>query len=612
MRDILLFSRSCRLAPLAICICLGYALSNPLFSHPISLSMTFIDVYEDVIEVETAIYLEDLALFYWSDEDPSFSQSAEDYQRRAIKHADFLLKHIHLLDENGKRLEGEVERIDTSYLDGVGSIGFDELMEYTLQYKFVYPVEQIPQYLSIMQDFGGENPAIPSEMKVQIFLHTIQVEQTMLSHRAMHTVDIGAFLDAGIEGEDLETVQARLRERHTEQLGISSYSKVYNYIYINERAIRHELLIPLLQLDDWLSLTETRGRILEVADQKALQEPIRNFIKRHQRVEIDDGQVLTLTDFDIRFFGPGVRDLATLDDAEAVTVHNARVGIIAEYAIDKPAGEVSFYWGYYTGLYPFFEGWLYPYDEPREGFSLHNSQTPLRWQDPDWSQRINFLPIAPPQPIPHWSVPLIACAFLALALGLLTVTWRSSSSSCTQRIYVLMAVLCLVMAWSVRDFALWQPANPLQPKPDPEDEMVNELTSNLLHNIYQAFSFSNEEAVYDALAESVGGPLLRTLYLDIHRSIINREQGGAIARIHEVKLSDAVLREAGSSDGWPALQIEGEWTVLGSVEHWGHVHIRKNLHRAIIGLVASDNGWRVRSFEPLTEERIEESVGVRR
>ncbi len=610
----LLLSRGFANITMALGLFFSFSIQHTLIPHPISLSNAFIDVRENAIEVEVAIYVEDLALFYWMDGDQSFRQSAEGYQRRAIEHADFLLKHLHLLDENGTRLKGTVENIDTSSLDGAGTIAYDQLMEYTLQYKFVFPVEQLPQYLSIMQDFGGDQPPIPSEMEVKVFLHSVQVEQIMLSHRAMHTVNIEVFLEAGIAGDDLQTVQARLRERHTEQLGISSYSKVYNYLYINERGVRHELLIPLLQLEEWLSLPVNRqGRVLEVSEQKALLEPIRNFIQRYQRVEVDGGQSLPLSGLEIRFFGPGIRDLATQTESEAVTVHNARVGIIAEYATAQPLRELAFYWAYYASRYPFFEGWLYAYDEPREAFTLYSGRTPLRWQDADASTRIRLMPIATPQPLPHWTLPLLSIALAACAFCLFLIAWRRVRSACMRRLSIMLALLILFAAWSVRERTPWQTPKPFQQAPEPSSEQVFALTANLLQNVYTAFAFADEDAIYETLAESASGPLLRTLYLDIRRSILNREQGGAIARIHAVALNDVVVqRAAGTWDGWPRLELECEWTVLGSVEHWGHIHTRKNLHRAVIGLVGSADGWRVYRFEPLTEERIEESIGVRR
>lgn len=610
----LLLARAGAVITMALCLLSSFTINHTLPAHPISLTNTFIDVRENAIELEIAIYLEDLALFYWLDADQSFRQSAEGYQRRAIEHADFLLKHLHLLDENGTRLNGRVEEIDTSSLDGAGTIAYDQLMEYTLQYQFVFPLEQVPQYLSIMQDFGGDQPPIPSEMEVEVFLHSVQVEQIMLSHRAMHTVNIEGLLDTGVVGDDLETVQARLRERHTEQLGISSYSKVYHYLYINERGVRHELLIPLLQLEEWLSLPVTRqGGLLEVCEQKALREPIRNFIQRYQRVQMDGGQSLPLSGLEIRFFGPGVRDLATQTESGAVTVHNARVGIIAEYATRKPAQEIAFYWAYYASRYPFFEGWLYAYDEPRESFTLYSGRKPLRWQDADASARIHLMPIASPLPLPHWTLPMLSLGLTVLAFYLTFIAWRRDRSACMRRLSILLALLFIFAAWLVRDRVHWHTLKPFQQAADPSEDQVATLTANLLQNVYAAFSFADEDTIYETLAESVSGPLLRSLYLDIRRSILNREQGGAIARIHAVALNDVVLQRAAiTPGGWPSLQLQCEWTVLGSVEHWGHIHTRKNLHRAVIGLVGSVDGWHMQSFEPLTEERIEESIGVRR
>jgi hypothetical protein len=408
-------------------------------------------------------------------------------------------------------------------------------------------------------------------------------------------------------------VQARLQAQQAEKLGITSYSKVYNYLYINERSVRHELLIPLLQLDEWLSSPGSRDRVLDVAAQKALHEPIRSFLEQHQRVETNAGQVLNLTSLNIRFFGPGIRDLATVREAEPVTVHNARVGIIAEYATVQPAREVHFYWNYYTGRFPFFEGWLYAYAQPREAFTLYSRKIPLRWEDAEASARIELLPLEPPPTPDYWYIPVWSSIFCGLAMLLLIVGCMRLHTPCGKRLCILLVLLLVTLAVALMDVVKWPIPNPLQTQFSPNQKSVDLLSANLLQNIYQAFAFSDELSVYNTLAKSVDGGLLRSIYLDIRRSILNREQGGAVARIHAVDLRSAVLRKAViAAGGKPVMVLECEWTVLGSVEHWGHVHTRKNLHRAVIGLIASAEGWRVQSFEPLTEERVEESISVRR
>ena len=61
-----------------------------------------------------------------------------------------------------------------------------------------------------------------------------------------------------------------------------------------------------------------------------------------------------------------------------------------------------------------------------------------------------------------------------------------------------------------------------------------------------------------------------------------------------------------------AFSVLADWTVTGTVEHWGHVHTRTNRHQARFDLTGLDEGWRITGFEPLAEERVGMQIGLRR
>jgi hypothetical protein len=58
-------------------------------------------------------------------------------------------------------------------------------------------------------------------------------------------------------------------------------------------------------------------------------------------------------------------------------------------------------------------------------------------------------------------------------------------------------------------------------------EEQKELVSGLLANVYSFFDFSEEEAVYDALDQSLSGELLNQVYLETMKSLELASQGGA-------------------------------------------------------------------------------------
>ena len=69
-----------------------------------------------------------------------------------------------------------------------------------------------------------------------------------------------------------------------------------------------------------------------------------------------------------------------------------------------------------------------------------------------------------------------------------------------------------------------------------EDEQAVQVFTQLHKNMFRAFDYNQETDVYDALANSVDGELLRRLYLDVNRSLQIKEQGGAAARVNDCLL----------------------------------------------------------------------------
>ena len=126
------------------------------------------------------------------------------------------------------------------------------------------------------------------------------------------------------------------------------------------------------------------------------------------------------------------------------------------------------------------------------------------------------------------------------------------------------------------------------------------MVSGLLHNIYRAFDFREEEQIYDMLDRSVQGDLLTRIYLETRTGLELANQGGARAKVKEVEVVE-LSTEGGEAGGFLATAV---WHVTGSVGHWGHVHQRQNQYRAELGVAAQDGAWKLVALEVLEEERL--------
>jgi hypothetical protein len=148
---------------------------------------------------------------------------------------------------------------------------------------------------------------------------------------------------------------------------------------------------------------------------------------------------------------------------------------------------------------------------------------------------------------------------------------------------------------------------PVQAK-NPDQKTRIQIASTLLKNIYRAFDYRDEKAIYDALARSVQGDLLADTYLKIHAGLLMQEQGGAVSHVQNVELLDTAI-----ADAQPAsFSAQVNWRVTGTVEHWGHIHTRVNAYEALLRISHGDGAWKITGMEVGKQERVSYQLKVRK
>jgi hypothetical protein len=223
--------------------------------------------------------------------------------------------------------------------------------------------------------------------------------------------------------------------------------------------------------------------------------------------------------------------------------------------------------------------------------------------DPSWSllEWENFLtnPIVPTliaieSPTPQWQA-LLAKSFPLLAvLVMLSLWWLSQAIKKKQSKGLATTVCILVLALCLATVLLGKSS-----KPDPEQ--ASAIVSNLLHNIYRAFDYRDESDIYDTLARSVNGELLTDIYLETKRSLVLANQGGARAKVKNVLLDNIELK---ANDTDNSFTVIADWTVNGSVGHWGHIHQRSNRYQALLTIAVDEQQWKLQTMTVLQEERL--------
>lgn len=150
----------------------------------------------------------------------------------------------------------------------------------------------------------------------------------------------------------------------------------------------------------------------------------------------------------------------------------------------------------------------------------------------------------------------------------------------------------------------------------PPDKVEAEAIFRPLHsNVYRAFDYVEESDIYDALDRSVDGPFLETLYRTIFRGLVMQEEGGAVARVTEVRpieieIGDIVMQAGEDGVDRPAFTVACRWQVDGVVSHWGHIHERTNEYFADWDVVDGPDGWQLTGAEIREQDRLEEGGPV--
>lgn len=201
-----------------------------------------------------------------------------------------------------------------------------------------------------------------------------------------------------------------------------------------------------------------------------------------------------------------------------------------------------------------------------------------------------------PESVPRWWLPLPS--LIVGALGFFWVVpgfppFRSRSS----RLVGFLAVTALAAGlWPVGQIAVLAktPAVPV-----PEDEHSKRLVWRMLTEAYRAFDCRDEEAVYDTLAESVSGPLLREAYLSIRRMLDAPDQAGRV-RVRSVTVKTAALTPL---DDGPGFRAKCVWVMEAAVTHRGHTHTRSAEYDGELTIRPRDGRWKIDALAVLDERR---------
>ena len=226
------------------------------------MSNTLADCREDAVMVTLRVMLEDLVLFHGLKANSDTIFNADDLRAAAKKHEAFLLKHFSVRDGEGQSLEGTVvSRDDSAILDK--GVQLEDLMKLIAVYELRFtPAKPKPAFLTFTQNFGGAKSVVPSIMEFMALQTGVWIEKPVqLQPGQPHTVALDWDNPPDEAPQNWRELRKKRAEEFQKRLGITSYSGLYSYIYLTDREVRHEILVPLLTFEKWLPLDPRQSGI---------------------------------------------------------------------------------------------------------------------------------------------------------------------------------------------------------------------------------------------------------------------------------------------------------------------------------------------------------------
>jgi hypothetical protein len=571
-------------------------------NHPVSVVEADVYVNRAKTIARLKCFAEDLELLQGVAANPDGLYDSEELREATQDHAKYLAERFELIDAKGKKLPAKVIEIVDFDIPAEG-IRAGTLMNYQMGFVLEFDYDSPPEFLTINQRMVAEGQLLPSELKILLkqagsdtpYVHMMKPNQP---ETFRFDWDKPALSSDASEKEWAEW----FNEQREKTLGITSYSSVYSFIYITNFEVRHEVLIPLATLAAMIDMERADEAYLEIAEQDAARQKIEALFSVGNEVEIDSVVVKPVFDR-VDFYGLDLSDFAMQAERRKISMANGRVGVIMVYSTKGPPSDVKVTWDKFNPAMRTVDSVVFAYDKvEKTEFTMFLENNTYHWTAPDRPPLPPITSVAstldpklfvqPKISIPLVTVGLGIFALLSLA-GNLVIKGRWSIALSAAGILGAGAII----AWPVAHYEIRNPfvAKPVFKIPD---EVAGEVFAQLHKNMFRAFDYSQESDIYDALANSVQGDLLRSLYLDINESLKVKEQGGAVSHIDEVRIVegkqiDLPATATPGADEPPAFGYRCKWDLVGTVEHWGHIHQRTTRYDAEFQIQLCDDAWKI-------------------
>jgi len=562
-----------------------------------------ITVLDDRVKVALEIYVGDLEAFSPLVPDDWLTESVARRPALEQRLRAFSEKGLRFVTDSGKTLQAELRLVEPRLRKDRFSPFAGMINPYTRQRVPDAPSDKRVLYVELEYPFDGETPKTlaisPPHDEEGRVLATIGF---IVYHKSVPVIDfryLGAASRLTLDEDPWYSKfdNPNLKRHHKDAL--------MSFLYVEPYEVRHEILTRVKDLAEWMDLGLHGDRYIEVDELEPLKQRIGDFLLTRNPVTVDGKALRPILDR-TNYIKVGMTGIRILEVPERLELSSAIVGVILTYITDGMPQQVEVDWELFTDQIQRVPatatdpaGPLVGYLEPDA--NVHNWTNYLKnYQIPTVQQ------IGVKETIGELRVPLLSLVSLAGVLGIVIWAIMRLRRQQSLRLPLILGTLLMAAGAAAYPVAQLSLARPAMIAGELDDERAAALLQTLLKNVYRAFDFRNEEDVYDKLALSVSGDLLTDIYLQHRKSMAVQQAGGAQAKIKEVAVEQAHAERV-DGDGL-SYALHGQWTALGTVGHWGHLHQRKNRYEAVITVSAQDGHWKIVGLDLGDEQRIDQAA----
>ena len=562
-----------------------------------------ITVLDDRVQVALEIYIGDLEYFSALVPDDWLTDQAALRPPLAERLREFSANGLHFVTDSGKTLQADLRLVEPRLRKDRFSPFAGMVNPYTRQRVPDAPADKRVLYVELEYPFDGETPnTLTMSPPRDAEGRALVTVGFIVYHKAVPVIDfryLGAISTLTLDEDPWYSKfdNPNLKRHHKDAL--------MSFLYVEPYEVRHEILTRVKDLGEWMDLGLRGDRYIEVDELESLKQRIGDFLLTKNRVTVDGKAMRPILDR-TNYLKVSLTGIRILEVPERLELSSAIVGVIISYITDGMPQQVEVDWELFTDQIQRVPATATDPAGPLAGYlepdaNVHTWTNYLKnYQMPTVQQ------IGVKETIGELRVPLLSLAFLVGVLGTGIWTVLRMRRKQTLRLPLVLGTALLAAgaaAYPVANFSLVRPA---MMAGELDDERAAALLQALLKNVYRAFDFRNEEDVYDKLALSVSGDLLTDIYLQHRKSMAVQQAGGAQAKIKEVAVEQASAELV--DGGGLSYELHGEWTALGTVGHWGHLHQRKNRYEAVITVTAQDGHWKIVGLDLRDEQRIDKAA----